>query len=113
MRMRMRCGWSAGTCGSGWLAGWDAAVLIVAVNEAVTNSVEHTYRGRERGTVRVRAEVSTDAALDRGRVTVVVSDQGRWRDPPMSPRHTPRGIALMHALAQTLAEDTVTDNAQR
>jgi two-component sensor histidine kinase len=56
----------------------DAALLIVAVNEAVTNSVQHAYLDRARGTVSVRAEVSTaGAAPDGHRVTVVVASRRR------------------------------------
>jgi serine/threonine-protein kinase RsbW len=62
-----------------WLseAGWPderAERLLLAMNEAVTNAIEHAYRDLPPGPVRVRAGVLTD-----GSVRLIVTDSGRWR----------------------------------
>jgi anti-sigma regulatory factor (Ser/Thr protein kinase) len=80
----------------GWLAaiGWDlgdAALIVVAVNEAVTNCVEHAFPDGRVGQIWVCAEQSVD------RVEITVSDNGRWCDSDQV-GHAPRGITLMHAL---------------
>ncbi|MFD9732872.1 ATP-binding protein [Umezawaea sp. NPDC059074] len=69
----------------------DAAYdLVVAVNEAVSNSVEHAYPPDVDGTVRVGADVEPD-----GTVVVVVADDGRWRVPPTTLSDRGRGLLLM------------------
>lgn len=64
--------------------------LVLAVSEAAANSVEHAYRGGQRGTVIVRGRLEPS-----GTVVVTVRDAGRWRPPPPAPG---RGLALMRAL---------------
>lgn len=80
-----------------WLTGfgWPDAELddvVLAVHEAVTNSVEHGYAGTDAGEVDVAGTRSVDC--DRQRVRVVVRDDGRWR-PPSDPGYRGRGIAVM------------------
>ncbi|ACU39180.1 ATP-binding protein [Actinosynnema pretiosum subsp. pretiosum] len=78
-----------------WLAGLgveqdDRYDLLMAVNEAVSNSIEHAYPPGSPGSVRVEATVEPD-----GRVRVVVADDGRWRVPPPGLSSRGRGLLLM------------------
>ena len=78
-----------------WLAGIDFGEndsynLVLAVNEAVSNAVEHAYRDPEGATVRVTAEAGLD-----GTVSVMVVDHGHWRVPPTALSARGRGLLLM------------------
>lgn len=68
----------------------EASDLVLAVSEAVNNSVEHAYPGPARGTVEVRAAIGGD-----GEVSVDVTDHGRWRVPPPALTMRGRGLLLM------------------
>ncbi|MGZ4578082.1 MAG: ATP-binding protein [Mycobacterium sp.] len=73
--------------------------IILGVNEALANCVEHAYRAhRTVGTMKLQA--SHDRATRS--ISVCVSDRGSWHRPspqrPSDPRRS-RGIMLMHALA--------------
>ncbi|MFI5510536.1 ATP-binding protein [Mycobacterium sp. NPDC051804] len=70
--------------------------VLLAVNEALTNSAEFAYRGRQ-GTMTLT--VHYDGAD--GTLLVDVSDRGTWRhvDPESQPNTRGRGIPLMRALA--------------
>lgn len=73
--------------------------IILGVNEALANCVEHAYRAvDEIGTMRLQAGYDPAAQT----ISVCVSDRGSWhRRPPRHPRdpRASRGIMLMHALA--------------
>lgn len=73
--------------------------VVLGVNEALANCVEHAYRARrDAGTMKL--EASYDPAVRS--IRVCVSDRGTWhRRPPTSPTdpRASRGIMLMHALA--------------
>ncbi|MCG8917236.1 ATP-binding protein [Actinokineospora sp. PR83] len=80
-------------------AGLVTDVLLV-VDEAVANSVEHGYRDLPPGSVTVAAHLATapTAAL-----VISVSDHGRWREPtPEATLHRGRGVGIMRALAATV-----------
>ncbi|HET9875185.1 MAG TPA: SpoIIE family protein phosphatase [Mycobacterium sp.] len=84
---------------SAWLgaANIPAAVsadIVLAVNEACENSVEHAYPGRKRGKVRVMAEI-TDS-----RIQVRVADSGSWEAPPHHPGNRGRGLPLIRAVTE-------------
>ncbi|WP_108920424.1 ATP-binding protein [Mycobacterium montefiorense] len=73
--------------------------IILGVNEALANCVEHAYRAQDTiGTMTLRAGYDPAAQT----ISVCVSDRGTWhRRSPCKP-HDPRasrGIMLMHALA--------------
>src|SRR6187402_489801 len=70
--------------------------VLLAVNEALTNSAEFAYRGQS-GTMTLHVRYN---ATD-GTLTVDVSDHGTWRhvDPDTQPNTRGRGIPLMRALA--------------
>lgn len=73
--------------------------IILGVNEALANCVEHAYRAHDSaGTMKMQA--SHDAATQS--VSVCVSDRGSWQPPSprrLSDPRRSRGIMLMHALA--------------
>ncbi len=78
-----------------WLHQVDPALidgndLLLAVVEAVTNSVEHAYREDTPGPVRFRATLRAD-----GIVECQVTDHGRWQRP--NPAAGNRGHGLMVA----------------
>ncbi|GAA5130132.1 ATP-binding protein [Pseudonocardia adelaidensis] len=69
------------------LAGWlgeqrwppdDADDVILAVNEALTNVIEHAYPAGRPGPVRVHALSGAGSAPETRRVTVEISDRGSW-----------------------------------
>lgn len=71
--------------------------LVLAVNEAVSNCIEHAYgaAGSE-GPATVLLHGETDGH----RVRMKVSDRGCWRDPPTDPGHRGRGIGMIEAVAE-------------
>ncbi len=71
-----------------------AADIVLAGNEAATNSVEHAYRDVDPGTMEVEARVH------RGEIEIRVIDFGTWKQPPANPGFRGRGIPLMHAVSQ-------------
>ena len=72
--------------------------VILAGYEAMANSAEHAYRGREPGPIDVRAE-----ALP-GRLTVTVTDYGTWRPPAPTNGLRGRGLLLIDTLADQSAQ---------
>ena len=73
--------------------------IILGVNEALANCVEHAYRAQSMaGTMKLQA--SHDPAAQS--ISVCVSDRGSWHHPSpqrLSDPRRSRGITLMHALA--------------
>ena len=69
------------------------ADIVVAVNEACENSIEHGYRGRGHGRLQVGAGIAA------GAVTIRVSDAGSWRPPPADPGARGRGLLVIGKLA--------------
>jgi anti-sigma regulatory factor (Ser/Thr protein kinase) len=70
-----------------------AGDIVLAVNEACTNSMEHAYPGADRGRIRVEAEIGgTD-------IHVRVVDSGLWKAPPTDPGTRGRGLPLIKALS--------------
>lgn len=79
--------------------------LVLAVNEAVSNSIEHAYRDDPSGTVVLHADAvrGGDGALlgcSTVRVTVRVTDRGAWREPAADPGHRGRGLSMIRACAE-------------
>ena len=75
-----------------WPAG-QAQALVYAVNEAVSNAVEHAYPvvGFAGGVVRVSAELAEAAGERRARIRV--ADDGWWR-PRVEPLGPPEHLGL-------------------
>jgi anti-sigma regulatory factor (Ser/Thr protein kinase) len=67
----------------------DVASVVLAVNEAVANAIEHGGRGS--------VDVLVDATMDEGALTIEIRDQGRWQNRPSEPDRG-RGLLLMQAL---------------
>jgi anti-sigma regulatory factor (Ser/Thr protein kinase) len=67
--------------------------VVLAVDEAVTNVVEHAYAGVA-GAVRLQL-----TRWECGELTVIVEDDGTWRPPPTDPGFRGRGLSLITRLA--------------
>ena len=81
-----------------WLARWGAAEdeiydIIVAVQEAAANAVEHAYAPG-------MAAYEVAATCEDGVISFVVRDRGRWRSPRGT--HRGRGISMMRALMESV-----------
>jgi PAS domain S-box-containing protein len=72
------------------------ADIVLAVNEACANSIEHGYRGRKPGKVRVEGE------NDGARVHLRVIDSGTWKPAPADPGVRGRGLLLIRAVTDWL-----------
>ncbi|MGB8206315.1 MAG: ATP-binding protein, partial [Mycobacterium sp.] len=75
------------------------ADIVLAVNEAAANSIEHAYRGHEPGKVRIEAE------NDGARVHVRIIDKGSWKPARADPDVRGRGLLLIRALSDWLEMD--------
>jgi serine/threonine-protein kinase RsbW len=63
-------------------AGFDettAYTVLVAVDEACTNIIEHAYGGEEQGDIQCSCEVSEDS------ITIILRDRGKPFDPTTVP----------------------------
>jgi anti-sigma regulatory factor (Ser/Thr protein kinase) len=103
-----------------WLTGhrWSPAHiedLVMAVSEAVSNSVEHGYGiSAEEGhpstlpdhsrVVEVRAQVRTDTDGAR-RVEFTIVDHGRWIEPATGRSNRGQGIRMMRACSEEVVID--------
>jgi anti-anti-sigma factor len=72
--------------------------LLLASGEAVANAVEHAYSDGNDG------HVTVDLREDRGKIEILVVDQGRWRDGAGDPDRG-RGFPLMRALVDEVTVD--------
>lgn len=90
------------------LAGWlnDAGVreervadIVLAVNEAVANSIEHGYHGRKPGKIRLKGE------NDGARVRIKITDKGSWKPAATDPGVRGRGLLLIRAVSDWLEMD--------
>jgi PAS domain S-box-containing protein len=75
------------------------ADIILAVNEAAANSIEHAYRGHKPGVVRIEAE------NDGARIHVRIIDNGSWKPARADPDIRGRGLLLIRALSDWLEMD--------
>lgn len=84
------------------VSGWPdagAEQVVFAVGEAVSNSVEHAFRGFAVG------RVGVDLELDAAGLLVTVNDDGRWREPGHSGlRHN--GLPLIRAMVDDLVVES-------
>jgi anti-sigma regulatory factor (Ser/Thr protein kinase) len=89
-----------------WLdtQGWppeQAADLVLAASEAVTNSVEHAYPEAAReSTVSLEGQVVAEGGVRR--VVLTVSDGGQWRPRPASTGFRGRGMMVIRAMTQSV-----------
>lgn len=87
-----------------WLAGNGVPApladdIVLVVNEACSNCVEHAYRGRDPGRMRVEADIRANE------VHVSVVDGGSWKTPPEDPGTRGRGLLLMRAVSDGVELD--------
>lgn len=90
---------------SNWLTVVDcpdemADRLVLAMNEAATNSIVHAYQDMPAGSVRLRAEVERDRSI-----RVMVSDDGHWRPAVPGERPGGRGVLMMQECADRVRID--------
>jgi len=71
--------------------------LVLATYEALVNVADHAYPDGS-GDAWVEAEQFAP-----GELVVVVSDEGRWRQPPADPGRRGRGMTMISALAEKVA----------
>ena len=69
------------------------ADVVLVVNEACTNCIEHAYRDIEPGPILVQA------SHDHGQILVDVADRGVWQTPPTEPSTRGRGLPIMRAVS--------------
>lgn len=69
------------------------ADIVLVVNEACTNCIEHAYRGIDAGPILV------DAKHDHGQIVVDIADHGVWQIPPSQPSTRGRGLPIMRAVS--------------
>jgi PAS domain S-box-containing protein len=69
------------------------ADVVLAVNEACTNSIEHAYAAGAEGSITVEAEIGGND------LHVRVIDSGLWKTPPTDPGTRGRGLPLIKALS--------------
>jgi len=94
----------------GWLRnlrwpGGQRDDLVLALSEAVSNSVEHGYRipfdqspdGLDVGAIEVRVRVLVEPGLRR--IALAVRDHGRWREPRSPSRFRGHGLNIIRACA--------------
>ncbi|MDF2827815.1 MAG: rsbW 2 [Mycobacterium sp.] len=68
--------------------------IVLVVNEACSNSIEHAYIGGAAGAVRVSADVDSQS------ICFTVEDFGRWKtDTSKTDVSRGRGLALMRAMS--------------
>lgn len=77
-----------------------SADIVLVVNEACTNCVEHAYRGFAAGTMLLEVDI-TD-----GEVRTRITDYGSWKTPATPPGNGGRGLPLMRALSDTMGLET-------
>lgn len=75
------------------------ADVVLAVNEAATNCVEHAYLGTDAG------EIVVEASVKDNRLAVCVTDRGEWRTPSSEPSTRGRGILIMRAVGDGVELD--------
>jgi serine/threonine-protein kinase RsbW len=87
--------------------GWsesDIDPVVFAASEAVSNSVEHAYRGFAVGRIGVDLEIAP-VGPGRERLCITVSDDGRWR-PETSAAAGHNGLLLIRAMVDHLLIET-------
>jgi anti-sigma regulatory factor (Ser/Thr protein kinase) len=77
-----------------------AGDIVLVINEACSNSIEHAYRGQSVGTMRLEVE-----SLN-GEVRAVTSDHGSWKPPAADPGYGGRGLLLIRELGDWVEIDS-------
>ena len=77
----------------------QVADIVLSVNEACANSIEHGYRERKPGKVRI------DGENDGARVHLKITDGGSWKPASLDPGVRGRGLLLIRAVSDWLEMD--------
>lgn len=85
--------------------------LVLAVNEAASNVVEHAYLQEVLGNIEIAGQVTVKSGGVRI-AELTVQDHGRWRPIPKQSQNRRRGIPLMKAAVSELVIDA-TDHGTR
>jgi serine/threonine-protein kinase RsbW len=85
--------------------------LVLAMNEAVSNAVEHAYPPGRGGYVNVEAALVVGPS-EAQRVIATVVDHGRWREPPGEPQFRRRGLQIMRAVTDEFRLDVGPDGTR-
>jgi anti-sigma regulatory factor (Ser/Thr protein kinase) len=80
-----------------------AADVVLVVNEACTNSVEHAYRDRDPGPMLIAADMAAD------RLQIRITDFGSWKPPPADPGTRGKGLLLMRTVSDLVELDGTPD----
>jgi anti-sigma regulatory factor (Ser/Thr protein kinase) len=89
---------------AGWLRAADvpdelAADIVLVVNEACSNSVEHAYRGHSVGTMLLEVDATE------GEVHARIGDWGSWKKPAVKSGNGGRGLMLIRAISDSVELD--------
>lgn len=76
-----------------------AGDIVLVVNEACTNSIEHGYRATPPGRIFVYVEAKGR------RICIRIADFGSWKLPDVNPRLRGRGVPLMRAVSGDVTLD--------
>ncbi|OSC40198.1 SpoIIE family protein phosphatase [Mycobacterium decipiens] len=74
--------------------------IVLAVNEACTNIIEHAYRGHSVGTMLLKAQAVA------GEIQLRISDSGSWKPPDTDPGNRGRGLLLIKTISDSVALDS-------
>lgn len=81
--------------------------MVLAISEAVSNSVEHAYIDQPAGLIDLTATVTTEEPR---RVRLILRDYGRWRPPPAEDESRRRGIPVMRFCMDSVTIEPLTDD---
>lgn len=69
--------------------------IVLAVNEAITNAIEHAYPPGTNGEAQLYAWEAVDPERGQRRVIVVVTDHGRWKPAVVDRGYRGHGMGIM------------------
>ena len=75
--------------------------LVLAVDEAASNVVDHAYLTTGPGNIEIDAHITAVSDSDR-LAELIICDRGRWRPKPEQPNNRQRGILLMRTAVALL-----------
>jgi anti-sigma regulatory factor (Ser/Thr protein kinase) len=71
--------------------------IVLAVNEALANVVDHAYPPDTPGQAQLYAWEALEPQRQLRRVVAVVTDRGRWKPGMVGPSYRGRGLPMMDA----------------
>lgn len=70
--------------------------VVLAAQELLVNAAEHAYKATDSSPVHLVARLAA------ARLTLSVTDSGRWQAPAADPGHRGHGLTMVRALADTV-----------